>query len=285
MFLLSLSFLTSLNLRRNCFTLKLQAVKNILMNTIKLQALLYNYPNPKIEFFKKDRPRTRPTTGRDHLFPCEMTSEKRAQKFILMACHYPDLDSASDWLKQIFLAAWPIRSSTQIGEVTCHQYGISALVSQMSFRGETILMALRKVGCFVRQILFAFVIFHRSGEVTMKRIVLICYGLFVTMTLMSNALFVSWDKNANLTRDDIFIGFRQIYVPKVFGSVTPAFRNLTSHSLDERCSKGMALSISWSLHEPYSGVLGPKIGKQRGFAARGIFPSEYEPYQTKHSNL
>ena len=144
-------------------------------------------------------------------------------------------------------------------------------------------MALRKVGCFVRQILFAFVIFHRSGEVTMKRIVLICYGLFVTMTLMSNALFVSWDKNANLTRDDIFIGFRQIYVPKVFGSVTPAFRNLTSHSLDERCSKGMALSISWSLHEPYSGVLGPKIGKQLGFAARGIFPSEYEPYQTKHS--
>ena len=202
-----------------------------------------------------------------------------------MTCHYLNLDSASDWLKQIFLAAWPIRSSTQIGELTCHQYGISALVSQMSFRGETILMALRKVGCFVRQILFAFVIFHRSGEVTMKRIVLICYGLFVTMTLMSNALFVSWDKNANLTRDDIYIGFRQIYVPKVFGSVTPAFRNLTSHSLDERCSKGMALSISWSLHEPYSGVLGPKIGKQRGFAARGIFPSEYEPYQTKHSNL
>ena len=202
-----------------------------------------------------------------------------------MTCHYPNLNSASHWLKQIFLAAWPIRSSTQIGEVTCHQYGISALVSRMSFRGETILMALRKVGCFVRQILFAFVIFHRSGEVTMKRIVLICYGLFVTMTLMSKALFVSWDKNANLTRDDIFIGFRQIYVPKVFGSVTPAFRNLTSHSLDERCSKGMALSISWSLHEPYSGVLGPKIGKQLGFAARGIFPSEYEPYQTKHSNL
>ena len=146
-------------------------------------------------------------------------------------------------------------------------------------------MASQNVGCFPRLVLFAFVIFHRSGEVTMKRIVLICYGLFVTTTLMSNALFVSWDKNANLTKDDIFIGFRQIYVPKVFGSVTPAFRNLTSHSLDERCSKGMALSISWSLHEPYSGVLGPRIGKQHGFAARGIFPSEYEPYQRKHSNL
>ena len=135
---------------------------------------------------------------------------------------------------------------------------------------------------------FTFVIFHRSGKVTMKRIVLICYGLFVTKTLMSNALFVSWDKNANLTKDDIFIGLRQIYVPKVFVPVTAAFRNLTSHSLDERCSKGMPLSISWSLHEPYSGVLGPKIGKQLGLAARGIFPSEYDPYQlvqTKHSSL
>ena len=31
----------------------------------------------------------------------EMTSEKRAQKFHTMTRHYPDLGSASDWLKQI----------------------------------------------------------------------------------------------------------------------------------------------------------------------------------------
>ena len=31
----------------------------------------------------------------------------------------------------------PFKSTTQIWVVTCHQYGISALVSQMSFRGET----------------------------------------------------------------------------------------------------------------------------------------------------
>ena len=33
---------------------------------------------------------------------------------ILMTCHYPDLGSASGWLKQIFYTAWPIRSTTQI---------------------------------------------------------------------------------------------------------------------------------------------------------------------------
>ena len=45
--------------------------------------------------------------------------------------------SASDWLNQISQAARPIRSTTQIWEVTRHQYGICALVSQMSFSGES----------------------------------------------------------------------------------------------------------------------------------------------------
>ena len=40
-------------------------------------------------------------------------------------------------VKQISLAAQPIRSTTQIWVVTCHQYGIFALVSQTSFRDET----------------------------------------------------------------------------------------------------------------------------------------------------
>ena len=55
-----------------------------------------------------------------------------------MTRHYPDLGSASDWLKQISHAARPIRSITQIWVVTRHQYGISALVSQTSFRRETV---------------------------------------------------------------------------------------------------------------------------------------------------
>ena len=54
-----------------------------------------------------------------------------------MTHHYPDLGSASDWLKEISHAARPIRIPTQIWVVTSHQYGISALVIQTSFGGET----------------------------------------------------------------------------------------------------------------------------------------------------
>ena len=46
-----------------------------------------------------------------------------------MTLHYPDLGSAS--------RGRPIRSTTQIWVVTRHQYGISTLVSQTSFRRET----------------------------------------------------------------------------------------------------------------------------------------------------
>ena len=63
--------------------------------------------------------------------------ETTAENSILMTCHYPALGSTSDWLKQIYLAARPIRSPTQIWVMTRHQYGISALVRRMSFRGET----------------------------------------------------------------------------------------------------------------------------------------------------
>ena len=54
-----------------------------------------------------------------------------------MMCHYPDLGSPSDRLNQISHTARPIRSTTQIRVVRSHQYGISVLISQMSFGGET----------------------------------------------------------------------------------------------------------------------------------------------------
>ena len=41
------------------------------------------------------------------------------------------------WLKKIYHAARPIRSTTQIWVVSRHQHGISTLVSQTSFCGET----------------------------------------------------------------------------------------------------------------------------------------------------
>ena len=52
-------------------------------------------------------------------------------------CHCQDLVTASDWLKQISISAQPIRITTQIWIVTRHQYGISALVPQTLFGGET----------------------------------------------------------------------------------------------------------------------------------------------------
>ena len=54
-----------------------------------------------------------------------------------MTRHYPDLGRASDRLCRVGNLIQPIRSTTQIWVMTRHQYGISALVSQTSFGGET----------------------------------------------------------------------------------------------------------------------------------------------------
>ena len=55
-----------------------------------------------------------------------------------MKRHYTDLGSTSDWLKQVSQAALPTGRTTQIWVVTRNQFGISALVSQTSIRGETV---------------------------------------------------------------------------------------------------------------------------------------------------
>ena len=67
-----------------------------------------------------------PPTG----FPTKWHLRNEHRNTILTIRHYPDLDSASDWMKQIFNQS---KVLTQIWEVTCHQYGVSALVSQTSF--------------------------------------------------------------------------------------------------------------------------------------------------------
>ena len=54
-----------------------------------------------------------------------------------MTRHYPDLGSASDWSRRVENLIQPIRSTTHIWVVTCDRYGISALVSQTLFGGET----------------------------------------------------------------------------------------------------------------------------------------------------
>ena len=73
------------------------------------------------------------TTG----FPAKWRLRNERRNSILMTRHYPDLGSASDWSCRVGNLIQPIRSTTQIWVVTRHQYGISALVSQTSFGGET----------------------------------------------------------------------------------------------------------------------------------------------------
>ena len=70
------------------------------------------------------------TTG----YPSKLRFRNKRRNSMLMTGHYPDLGSASDSLKICFNR---LGVTTHICLVTRHQYGISALVSQTSFRGET----------------------------------------------------------------------------------------------------------------------------------------------------
>ena len=72
-------------------------------------------------------------------FACNSFSEYlRKQTIFRDATNYPDLGSASDRSCHLWNLLQPIRSTTQIWVVTCHQYGISVLISQMSFCGESV---------------------------------------------------------------------------------------------------------------------------------------------------
>ena len=73
------------------------------------------------------------TTG----FPTKWHLRNERRNSILMTCHYLDLGSASDRSCRVGNLIQPIRSTTQIWVVTHHHYGISALVYQTSFGGET----------------------------------------------------------------------------------------------------------------------------------------------------
>ena len=80
-----------------------------------------------------------------------------------MTFHFPDLVSTSDWScgESNFLQL--IKRTTQIRVVTRHQYGISVLVSQTSFRGETS-GAVVKCWLFSQPILLAVKNLHQTGS-------------------------------------------------------------------------------------------------------------------------
>ena len=70
-------------------------------------------------------------------FPVKWRLRNERRNSILMMCHYPNLGGASDWSRHVRNLIQPIRSTSQTRVVTLHQYEISALVSQTSFRGKT----------------------------------------------------------------------------------------------------------------------------------------------------
>ena len=66
-----------------------------------------------------------------------MTCEKRLQILHADRVSLSRSSGTSDWLCQEENLLQPIRSTTQILVVTRQQYGISSLLPQTSFRGET----------------------------------------------------------------------------------------------------------------------------------------------------
>ena len=89
--------------------------------------------------FENNSLRKQPTFGdATTVYPAKWRLRNERINSTLMMRHYSqDLDSASDWSYRVGNLIQPIRSTTQISVVTRHQYGISALVSQTSFGGET----------------------------------------------------------------------------------------------------------------------------------------------------
>ena len=98
------------------------------------QPAFFIYYNLKYPSLRKQTTFGDATNG----FSAKWRLRNERKNSILMTCHYPDLGGASDWLTQTSHALWPFRNTTQIWVVTLHQYGISALVFQTSFRGETV---------------------------------------------------------------------------------------------------------------------------------------------------
>jgi len=78
-------------------------------------------------------------------------SEQQAQKFHTDDVHYPDLDSASDWLKENSLAAQPIRSTTTIWVVHVISMEFQRSLLRRHFARAQVATS-RKMGCFLRLI-------------------------------------------------------------------------------------------------------------------------------------
>ena len=71
------------------------------------------------------------------------------QKFHTDDMHYPDLGSASDWLKETFLAAQPIRSNTKIWVVLVISMEFLCSLLRGHFARAQVATS-QNIGCFLR---------------------------------------------------------------------------------------------------------------------------------------
>ena len=96
-------------------------------------------------------------------FPEKWRLRNERRNSILMTRHYPDLGRVSDRSWRLGNLLQPIRSTTQTWLVTHHQYGFSALVSQIHFARKPVGSS-RNVACFVKLDLMLFKYIKRENS-------------------------------------------------------------------------------------------------------------------------
>ena len=123
---------------KTCLSIKLNSVNNGKLLLLKTTTRLIETVSGRLLLRRDGNSLRKQPTFRDTTtgFPAKWRRNERRNS-ILMTRHYPDLVSISDWLCREENLLRPTICTYQIWAVTLHQYGISVLVSQTSFRGET----------------------------------------------------------------------------------------------------------------------------------------------------
>ena len=97
---------------------------------------------------------------------------------------------------------------------------------------------------------------------------------------MAHSIFLPYWGKRNHTAGSLHIAFDSLQMDgrssSAWGRKLPEFFNLTkSYSLDERCRRGMPLSVAWHSFSPYATVFTSShpTRKTRGMTIEGMFPS------------